>query len=294
MLKKIAIFGKSIEKEGIEYLQNLLKRLEFFNCTLSIYEPFYKKIENQVRFPSNLKFFNTHEELKDNAEILLSIGGDGTLLDTITLIRNSGITVLGINLGRLGFLSSISKDEILPAIDKVLSGNFVLEQRTLLELSKPEAIFGDFNFALNELSITKSSPHALAVINVFVNGSFLNKYWADGLLVATPTGSTAYSLSCSGPIITPESENFVITPIATHNLTVRPIVIPDKCTIRITVEGRNQNYQVGLDSRFQSLRMTDEIIIKKANYKINLIQLHEKDFFNTIREKLLWGKDQRN
>ncbi|MBE0637887.1 MAG: NAD kinase [Bacteroidales bacterium] len=294
MIKKVALFGKSIDQEGVIYLQQLLDKLKVFNCRLLIYEPFYDKIESKVALNSNISLFNTHEELKNDAEMLLSIGGDGTLLDTITLVRDSGIPILGVNLGRLGFLSSISKDEILPAIDKVISGDYALDQRTLLSMETNGNIFGQLNFALNEFSITKSNTHSLAVINVFVDGKFLNTYWADGLLIATPTGSTAYSLSCFGPIAAPDCENFVITPIASHNLTVRPIIIPDKCTIRITIGGRNEQYLIGLDSRFGQIDHTAEMIIKRADFKINLIQLQNKDFFSTIREKLLWGKDQRN
>jgi NAD+ kinase len=232
--------------------------------------------------------------LKNNADILFSIGGDGTLLDTISYVRDSGIPVLGVNLGRLGFLSSISREDILPAVDNVMAGNYTLEQRTLLSLTSPHGLFGELNYALNELSITKTDTHALAVVSVHVNDKFLNTYWADGLIVATPTGSTAYSLSCYGPIITPGSENFVITPIASHNLTVRPIVIPDNQEIRLKVSGRNQLYQVGLDSRYETINNSVELIIRRADFKVNLVQLPNKDFYTTIREKLLWGKDQRN
>lgn len=294
MPNTIALFGKSLEHDGAVYLQQLLDKLKMLNCTLLIFEPFYDKLKSKVAVKCDVKLFNNHDELINNADILLSIGGDGTLLDTIMLVRDSGIPVLGINLGRLGFLSSISREEILPAIDQVMAGNYSIEQRTLLSLTTEENLFGDLNFALNELSVTKANSHALAVVNVFVDDKFLNTYWADGLLVATPTGSTAYSLSCSGPIISPDSENFVITPIASHNLTVRPIVIPDNSTIRITLGGRQLQYQIGMDSRYTTVDHNIEMIIRRTTFKINLIQLHKKDFFTTIREKLLWGKDQRN
>ncbi|HPE33491.1 MAG TPA: NAD kinase [Bacteroidales bacterium] len=294
MPKKIALFGKSIDEQGVTYLQQLLNKLDLLQCSLLVYEPFYEKIRAKVFFQCPLNVFNTHAELRNNADILFSIGGDGTLLDTISLVRDSDIPILGVNLGRLGFLSSISKDEILSAIDYVIEGNYTLDRRTLLSLYTNNNLFGDLNFALNEFSITKSNPHALAVINVYVDDVFLNTYWADGLLIATPTGSTAYSLSCFGPIITPDSENFVITPIASHNLTVRPIVIPDKSTIRISIEGRNDQYQAGLDSRFKNIDHNTIMTVRRAGFNINLIQLPKKDFFITIREKLFWGKDQRN
>lgn len=291
---RIGIFGKSLSVDGAIYLQQFFDKLKNVNCSLIIFKPYLEQIKNRVSIHCLTSTFNSHEELLDKADLLFSIGGDGTMLDTIAYVRNSGIPILGINLGRLGFLSSISRDEILPAIDHVMSGNYQLEQRTLLKLASPEGLFGELNYALNELSITKTDTNSLAVVGVYVNDRFLNTYWADGLIVATPTGSTAYSLSCYGPIITPGSENFVITPIASHNLTVRPIVIPDNQEIRLKVGGRNAFYQLGLDSRYQTISNTVELTIRRADFKINLIQLPQKDFFCTIREKLLWGKDQRN
>jgi len=275
-------------------VQQFFDKLKNINCDLLVFDPFFQIIKNKVSIHSKLQTFSTHEELKDNADMLFSIGGDGTLLDTIAYVRDSGIPILGVNLGRLGFLSSVSRDEILPAIDNIMSGNYYLEQRTLLKLISPNKLFGELNYALNELSITKTDSNSLAVVGVYINDRFLNTYWADGLIVATPTGSTAYSLSCYGPIITPGSENFVITPIASHNLTVRPIVIPDNQEIKLKVGGRNKLYQVGLDSRYQTINNSIELIISRADFKINLIQLPNKDFYSTIREKLLWGKDQRN
>ena len=291
---KIGLFGKTFSDREIVYLQQLIDKLQNVNCRLTVYEPFLKRIKDKVSLHCSPQTFNSYKELKGKADILFSIGGDGTMLDTIAFVRDSGIPVLGINLGRLGFLSSISRNEILPAIDKIVAGDYRLEQRALLKLKSPAGLFGELNYALNELSISKTDTNSLAVVSVHVNDKFLNTYWADGLLVATPTGSTAYSLSCYGPIITPGSENFVITPIASHNLTVRPIVIPDNSVIRLTVGGRNSEYQVGLDSRYKTINNNIELIIERADFKLNLIQLPNKDFFSTIREKLLWGKDQRN
>lgn len=291
---KVALFGKGFSEDGAIYLQQLIDKLHNVRSKLVIFEPFLEKMRSKVSLNHEVEFFNTHEELKNKADILLSVGGDGTLLDTITLVRDSGLPVLGVNLGKLGFLSSISCDEIIPAIDQINTGNFQLEQRTMLTLEKPDGLFGDLNFALNELSVSKTDNNSLAVVNVYLDDKFLNTYWADGLIVATTTGSTAYSLSCYGPIITPGCENFVITPISSHNLTVRPIVISDTCTIRISVGGRNRQYLVGLDSRFRTIDQHQELIIRKATFKLNLVQLPNKDFYTTIREKLLWGKDHRN
>jgi NAD+ kinase len=291
---KIGLFGKNVTDKGIQYLQQLIDKLKRAQCTLLVYEPFLSQIRNKVTLVCEVHPFNTHSELRNNCDLLFSIGGDGTMLDIISLVRDSGIPVLGINLGRLGFLSSISRDEILPAIDEVIAGNYQLEQRTLITLERPEGLFGEMNFALNELSLTKTDNTSLAVIEVFVDNKFLNTYWADGLLVATPTGSTAYSLSCYGPIISPDSENFVITPIASHNLTVRPIVVPDSSVITLKLSGRNKQYLTGLDSRYKTISNTEELVVKRAGFRLNLIQLPNKDFFTTLREKLLWGKDQRN
>jgi NAD+ kinase len=225
---------------------------------------------------------------------MFSIGGDGTILDAVGLVGNSNIPLIGINLGRLGFLSSISKEQIVPAVHAIRNGDFQIEKRTLLSLEAPANLFGSVNYALNELTVYKSHVMSLLIIKTWINGEFLNAYWADGLIVATPTGSTAYSLSCTGPIITPDSENFVITPIASHNLTVRPIILRDDCEIRIRVEGKNPEFHVSLDSRIATADHAVEILIRKAPFKINLLRLNDKNFFQTIREKLNWGLDNRN
>ncbi len=290
----IALFGKSPDEAALPYIQELINALEDAKVKVFIYEPFKKIIDPRVKYPADVDVFNTHEELKKDIDCMLSVGGDGTFLDTATLIRDSGIPVLGVNLGRLGFLSSVSKDEIKSAISSLVKGDFELQERTLLRLDTKDNLFGDLNFALNELAISRKDANALLVIHVFVDGKKLNSYWADGLLVSTPTGSTAYSLSCGGPIVAPGSENFLITPIATHNLTVRPIVIPDKSKITIKLEGREKQFIVSMDSRRVIIDEDVVLEIEKESFKINLIQLKNKDFFTTIREKLKWGLDIRN
>jgi len=290
----IALFGKSPDEAAMPYIQQLINALEDAKVKIYIYEPFKKIIDPIVKYPVDVEAFNTHEELKQNINYLLSVGGDGTFLDTVTLIRDSGIPVLGVNLGRLGFLSSVSKDEIKEAVNSLVKGDFRLEQRTLLRLVTKDNLFGDMNYALNELAISRKDSNSLLVIHVYVDGRKLNSYWADGLLVATPTGSTAYSLSCGGPIVTPGSENFLITPIATHNLTVRPIVIPDESKITIRLEGRDNQFLISLDSRRETVEEKVELQIEKEKFKINLVLLKNKDFFSTIREKLKWGLDIRN
>jgi len=291
---KLALFGKTIKEENETYLIQLIHKLEEYQCELMVYKPFLDKINEIGKFSRLGEAFTNHLELKGNADMVLSIGGDGTLLDTLSLVRDSGIPVLGINLGRLGFLSSISRDDIVPAIEKVMQGEYTLDQRTLLHLKTKDGLFGDINYALNELTVNRKDSTSLIVIHVYVDDVFLNSYWADGLIVATPTGSTAYSLSSGGPIVSPGSENFVITPLAPHNLTIRPIIVSDKSEIKIKVQGRDEKFLVSLDSKFDTINPDDELIIRTAGFKFNLVKIENKDFYTTIRDKLKWGLDDRN
>jgi len=291
---KLALFGKSIRKENYPYLIQLIDKLEAYDCDLLVYEPFLKSLSKQKDFNYKVTPFSSHTDLVGNADMVFSIGGDGTLLDTVSLVRDSGIPVLGINLGRLGFLSSIYRDDIIPAVEKVMNDEYTLEQRTLLNLTTDSGLFGDFSCALNDVTVTRRNSTALIVIHVYVDGVFLNSYWADGLIVATPTGSTAYSLSSGGPIVAPGSENFVITPIAPHNLTVRPIVISDKSEISIRAEGREKKYLLSLDSKTDLIEAGEEFRIRSADFRFNLVKIEHKDFYTTIREKLKWGLDVRN
>lgn len=290
----ISLFGKNIAPENGEYIRQLLNELSENQVSILIYKPFAQQIASFI--PKNLPYglFETHNDLKDSAEILFSIGGDGTILDTVPFVLDSGIPVVGINMGRLGFLSSISKDEIGEAVKNVLSGNYSVEQRTLLELVSPQNVFGDVRYALNELNVIRNPEHSLLAIKVFVDDVYLNTYWGDGILLATPTGSSAYSLSAGGPIIAPNAKNFVITPIATHNLTVRPVVIPDDSVVRIQVEGREKKFVFSMDSRSCMLDTSVQLEVRKAQFCLNLVRMRNEDFFGTIRNKLMWGKDNRN
>jgi NAD+ kinase len=291
---KVALFGKTISVGDAPYLQEFVDKLGNLNSVVYLYESFFNAIRETIRFQTEPVLFKTQQEIKGKVEYLFSIGGDGTLLDTITLVGNSCIPVIGINMGKLGFLSGISKDEILPALNEIINKKYTIDKRTLLHLQTQEQLFGDYNYALNDFTLYKSSPNSLLTIKMFVNEEFLNTYWADGLIVATPTGSTAYSLSCTGPILAPGSENFVITPIASHNLTVRPIVIPDTSVIRIMIESRNLECYIGLDSRIIKLDKPVELVIRKEDFKIHLLRMSGRNFFETIRNKLNWGLDVRN
>jgi NAD+ kinase len=290
----IALFGKAFNPDHLGYFRLLIGRLEESGCRLLIWEPFHDFIRDKISFHGKINTFTNHEQLPGKADYLLSVGGDGTMLDAIQLVRDSGIPVAGINLGRMGFLSSISRDEIIPAISDILEGRFRIEKRSLISIESPKGLFGDMSFALNELSINKQETSSMVVVQVWVDDHFLNSYWADGLIVATPTGSTAYSLSCNGPIIVPDSHNFVITPIAPHNLTVRPVVIPDSSRIRIKVDGRDKNALIRLDSRVSVFGQEMDLLIRKADFEVNLLQRNSENFFSTLRAKLNWGKDIRN
>jgi len=290
----IALFGTPFSKQFAKYIQHLVSRLEAENISLIIYEEYVSFLKNKVIFEKPFKIFNSHDTLKDNADFLLSIGGDGTLLGSATLVRDSNIPILGINTGRLGFISSISTDQIESAINDVINNNFEIKKRTLLSLETENDLFGDVNFALNEVAIVKKDTSSMIKIDAFLDDEFLNSYWADGLIIATPTGSTGYSLSCGGPIIIPGTNNVVITPIAPHNLNVRPIVLSDEGVIKLKVADKDQLALVSIDSRFRAFDSTISLIIKKADFKINLIEPQSHSFISTIRSKLMWGIDKRN
>jgi NAD+ kinase len=225
---------------------------------------------------------------------MISLGGDGNMLDTVTHVRDSGIPILGINYGRLGFLANIGKEELHLAIDAIVNRKYVLEKRTLLHLDADFPLFGDTPYALNEFSIQKKDSSPMIKIHTYLNGEFLNTYWADGLIVSTPTGSTGYSLSCNGPVVFPDSHTFIITPISPHNLNIRPIVIPDNTIISFEVEGRTDGFLTTLDARRQIVPKESQLAIKKENFDINLIRLNENNFLQTLRDKLSWGLDKRN
>ena len=291
---RIAIYGNPFNPVKAKYVQHLIHKLEENDIPIIIEQQFHDFLIDHVQFKKDINIFDTPKELQENANILLSIGGDGTLLNTITLIRDSGIPVLGINTGRLGFYFSVSTDQIDNAINQLLKEEYTLEKRTLLQLDTNNQLFGETNFALNEVTVLKKDTSSMIRIHAFLDDEFLNSYWADGLIVATPTGSTGYSLSCGGPIVVPGTENFIISPIAPHNLNVRPVIVSEDRGVKTKVEDRDELALVALDSRSRAIDPTLELTIRKADFKVNLIKLHSQSFIATIREKLMWGKDKRN
>ena len=290
----IAIFGSPYPEHFTKYIQHLVKKLESEHIKIIIEEEFYVFLQNNIRLTNKKATFNSYESLKENADFLFSIGGDGTLLKAVTFVRESNIPIMGINTGRLGFISSISAGQIDDAINDILKANFKINERALLELTTENNLFKDKNFALNEVAISKKDTSSMIRIDAFVDEEFLNTYWADGLVISTPTGSTGYSLSCGGPIIMPGTNNIIVTPNAPHNLNVRPIVLNDKSVLKLKVDDRDQLALVSLDSRSRAFDSDTELLIKKADFKIKLIQPQDNSFTSTIRNKLMWGLDKRS
>ncbi len=292
---KIAIYGKKFNADFDPFFEEIIGSLAINNVEISIYKSFYESLPEKIRKKyQNFQFFTNALDLQKDVEVLISIGGDGTFLDSVTFVQNSGIPIAGINSGRLGFLANISRTEIQSAIHKILTKSYSFEERELIHLVSPQNLFDDCNYALNEVTISKKDSSSMITINVYLNGQFLNTYWADGLIIATPTGSTAYSLSVGGPIVVPEAKNFIITPIAPHNLTVRPMVVPNTHELTLKISGRDENYLVSLDRRYQVVPTEIELKLKRARFKIKVVKHDERTFFSTLREKLMWGLDSRN
>lgn len=291
---RIGIYGKSFDDSFIPNIQILFNTIKSFDWEIMVYEPFVAFLEPRITMGLEPVPFNRHQDINGKCDILLSIGGDGTFLETIHMIRDSGIPILGINTGRLGFLASTSKDNIESSLQDIKDGKYRLQTRSLLSLVTADKLFGDDNFALNELTIHKKETSSMITIHTYIGDLYLNSYWADGLIVSTPTGSTAYSLSCGGPIMVPGVEDYVITPIAPHNLNVRPVVVPDNRVIRLKIEGRGNNFLCSLDSKSVTIDSSIELEIKKADFEINVIQTEGQNFLSTIRNKMMWGLDRRN
>ena len=287
----IAIYSRGLDAEQNAPMQFLLSELLSNKATVFLFEPLLQ----QLPPTSNFSTFNTYQDLvKNEVDYLISVGGDGTILDAVTLVRDSNIPILGINFGRLGFLASISKNEIASAVDALVNHTFIVDKRSLIHLDSDNNLFGETSFALNEFALHKRDTSPMIKIHTYINGEFLNTYWADGLIVSTPTGSTGYNLSCNGPILFPESSSFVITPVAPHNLNVRPIVVADSNIISFEVEGRADQYICMMDARRELINMDIQLAVKKEKFTVSLIRLNENSFLSTLRSKLTWGMDKRN
>ncbi len=291
---KVAIYSRVLETEQQTDIQVLFDELKREKITPVVYKPFFQEIKNHISLPSNTETFSSHADLTNEIDFLVSLGGDGTLLDTVTLVRNGNIPVVGINFGRLGFLASIGREELSQAVKALARRSYIIDKRTMIHLDASLSLFNDVPYALNEFAIHKRDVSPMIKINTYLNGELLNTYWADGLILATPTGSTGYSLSCSGPVVFPESGSFVITPIAPHNLNVRPIVVPDSTIISFEIESRSDDVILALDSRREIVNKNVQLAIRRENFMLNLVRLNENNFLQTLRNKLSWGLDKRN
>ncbi len=286
---KVAIYSRGLDPGQDSHLHSLIEELLRHQVVVLLYRPIAEQHQMLM-----VKTFEFSADLGDDIDCLITLGGDGTMLDAVTLISDKNIPILGINFGRLGFLASISKEEMTSAVDALINGTYVIDKRTLIHLDASVPLFGEAPFALNEFAIHKRETSPMIKIHTYLNGEFLNTYWADGLIVSTPTGSTGYSLSCNGPIVFPESASFVITPVAPHNLNVRPIVIPDSNVISFEIEGRADQFICVLDARRELVSNNIQLAVKKERFTASLIRLNENSFLTTLREKLTWGLDKRN
>ena len=291
---KVAIYSRIIEETERGEVQQLLDELQRRHIQPVIYLRFFERISNVFRFPSDLLFFRHSDDLDESIEFLISLGGDGTLLDTIAFVRDKDIPVIGINFGRLGFLASIGKGDMITAVNALINRTYVADKRSLIHLDANKPLFGEVPYGLNEFAIHKTDTSPMIKIHTYLNGEFLNTYWADGLIVSTPTGSTGYSLSCAGPVVFPESGSFVINPVAPHNLNVRPIIVPDDNIISFEVEGRAENFICALDSRKEIVDKNVQLAVRREKFNVSLVRLNENNFLQTLRNKLSWGLDQRN
>jgi NAD+ kinase len=291
---RIAIYSRGLEADQQNGIKLLLSELAAYKIEPVIFQDFFNQFYSIINFGDKYSTFNSPEDLVDDIDCIISLGGDGTLLDTVTFVRDTGIPVLGINYGRLGFLASIGKDELHTAVEALVKRTYMLDKRTLLHLDANMPLFDKTPYALNEITIHKKDTSPMIKIHTYLNGEFLNTYWADGLIVATPTGSTGYSLSCNGPVIFPESASFVITPVSPHNLNIRPIIVPDNNIISFEIEGRTDGFLCTLDSRREIVDKDVQLAVKKESFGINLIRLNENNFLQTLRNKLSWGLDKRN
>lgn len=291
---KIAIYSQHTGK----YTNSILSELFGFSDKYNIKFYLEKEFANILNRGSNIKLdytiFSSYKDLDKSFNLMITIGGDGTLLRSISFVRNLEIPIIGINTGRLGFLATLNQDLLKPKLEKIIKGEFKVENRTLLEVIIDDEKSNDFPFALNEITVGRKNTTSMIKIRTNLDGEFLNSYWADGLIISTPTGSTGYSLSCGGPIMSPQSQTLALTPIAPHNLNARPIIIPDNTEIELSVSGREDFHLLSLDSRIISVKNENSITIRKADFKIMIAHLFEDNFYKTLRNKLLWGEDKRN
>ena len=293
-MKQIAIYAKKIFKQDLSVFENLLKGIELLGWLPVLEKELAQHLRTKFHTTSTYPTFENHLDLQTGFDLMISLGGDGTFLKAVSFIRDSGVPILGINTGRLGFLSNLAKDQIDQTLQRFNAGQYEFQKRSLLRVHTENDLFSDENFALNELTLQKKDTSSMIKVHAYLGDKFLNTYWADGLIVATPTGSTAYSLSCGGPIITPGCQVHILTPIAPHNLNVRPVVVPDHMPISLQGEGRDRSYLLSLDGHSQHIKQGEKVTITKAEFMINVVKFEDNNFLDTIRNKMFWGSDTRN
>lgn len=292
---QVVVFSQYLKDGDLPHVQHLFDVLHEFGIAAYVNKSYLESIRGVVYFKTNVGEFEGYMDFKVRKfDFVITLGGDGTILAAATFVRDTGVPILGINLGRLGFLATVNKNFIRGAVELLIKGDYTVESRSTLSLESHPNIFGEISFALNDFTILKRDTSSMITINTFVNGAYLNTYWADGLILSTPTGSTGYSLSCGGPIVFPDSTNFVLTPVAPHNLNVRPLIIDDASVIAFEVEGRAENFLCTLDSRFEVITSDYQLAVRRGDFSINMVHLKDVGFLDAIRNKLTWGTDQRN
>ncbi|WP_372753769.1 NAD kinase [Mariniflexile sp.] len=293
---KVAVFGRFYNETTTTSVERLFDYLLKKNADAYIESEFFNLIKKEAPNFDDYKSFKTFDTLDKSFDFLVSVGGDGTILRAIIFVKDMNIPIIGINTGRLGFLATIQVNQIEKAIQNIIDGKYKISERSLLsvETTPNNKEISSLNFALNEIAVSRKNTTSMITVETHLNGEYLTSYWSDGLIVSTPTGSTGYSLSCGGPVITPDTNSFVLAPIAPHNLSARPLIIPDSTEIQLKVEGREESHLISLDSRIATLENGTIIKIKKADFKIKMIDLLDESFLDTLRKKLLWGEDKRN
>lgn len=290
----VALYCQKLKKSNLPYVLELLSHVKNMGWNAVLESNFKKELVKKANLDPAIQSFDSYLDFKQGIDMVISLGGDGTFIKSVNYVRDSQVPIVGINTGRLGFLANISKEAMGEAFEKLQDKKFEYQQRSLLRVETASHHFGDANIALNEVTVSRKDSSAMLTVHATLDDNYMNSYWADGLIISTPTGSTAYNLACGGPIIDPQCNLHVVTPIAPHNLNVRPIVVPDTSTIKLSVEGRSRNYLLSLDGNSVNIKQREEVLIKKADFMINVIKLDGHDFLDTIRNKMMWGIDRRN
>ncbi len=290
----VAVYGRKVNRTNISSIIEFLSLMKDLGWNPILESEFKSQLVKKIQLSENTEEFKSHLDFKTGIDLAVSLGGDGTFLKCVSYIRNTGVPIMGINMGRLGFLANTRQDLMHQAFELIKKKEYTFEKRSLIRVDTENNIFGDDNVALNEVTLHKKETSSMITVHAELDGKFLNSYWSDGLIVATPTGSTAYNLSCGGPIITPGCQVHILTPIAPHNLNVRPMVVPDHMPIKLSIEGRGRRFLISLDGESKSLKQGEEVIVKKADFMINVIKFDDNNFLDTIRNKMLWGLDRRN